>query len=184
MSYEQILDNIKPDLERLEQEFKTQLLEIRSGKLSVSLIEDVKADCFGSILPLKQLGAISVSNKEIMVQLWDKSYVEGVVKAIEKRGFGLGVRIDGNNIYLTAPPLTEDSKKNLIRVLNQKKEEMFQEIRHLRDRAWKQIQEGTTSGEIREDDKFKGKDKLEEKIKEIRNNLEELVKNKEQEIAS
>jgi len=182
MSYQESLDKIKPDLEILESEFKTQLLEIRSGKLSVSLIEDVKADCFGSVLPLKQLGAISASNKEILVQLWDKSYVEGVVKAIEQRGFGLGVRIDGNSIYLSAPPLTEDSKKNLIRVLNQKKEEVFQEIRHLRDRAWKDIQERTTSGEIREDDKFRGKDKLEDMIKDIRKKMEEMVENKEKEI--
>lgn len=183
MSYQEILEKIKPDLEKAQENFKSQLMEIRAGRLTIGLIEDIKVDCFGSILPLKQLGAISFSSpREILVQLWDKSYIESVVRAIEKRNLGLGMEVEGNNIYFSAPPLTEDSKKNLIKVLNQKKEEIFQNIRHRRDRAWKEIQEGFQKGEIGEDDKYRGKDKLEELIREQREKIEEVVENKRKEI--
>jgi len=182
MPHQEILENIKPELDKLEQEFKEQLMEIRSGHISPVLIEGVKVDCFGSVLLLKQLGAVSLAGREIVVQLWDKSYVEGTVKAIEQKKIGLGVRTEGNTIFLSAPPLTEESKKNLVRVLNQRKEEIFQTIRHLRDRSWKQIQEGEQRGKIREDDKYRGKEKLEELIHNFRKKIEEMTEKKEKEI--
>jgi len=183
MDYQKILDQIKNDLDKFKKNFREQLLEIRAGKLSPSLIEDVKVNCFGSMTPLKSLGAISTpSQKEIMIQLWDKSYVEGVVKAIEKKGMGLSIKAEEDKIYLTSPPLTEESKKNLSRVLNKKKEEIFQKIRHLRDNVWKEIQEREQSGEITEDDKYKAKDKLEEIVREGRKEIEEMAENKRREI--
>ncbi len=183
MSYQSILDNLKPELEKVQEEFKDEMMKLRSGRLSPALVEDIKVDCFGSILPMKQLGAItSGSSKELLIQLWDKSYIEGAVGAIEKAGLGLSVRIDGEKVYLTSPSLTEESRANLVRVLNKKKEEAFQVVRHLRDKMWKSVQDGFTKGEIREDDKFKGKDKLDEMVREYRDKMEEMVKNKEVEI--
>ncbi|NQU82740.1 MAG: ribosome-recycling factor [Parcubacteria group bacterium] len=183
MTYQEILDNLKPELEKTKEDAKQELMKLRSGRLSPALIEDIHADCFGAMLPLKQLGAISnLSPRELSLQLWDKSYVEGVVKAIEIAGLSLSVRIDGENIFLTAPPLTTESREDLIVVLNKKKEEIFQQLRHKRDKSWRAIQDGFQAGEIREDDKFKGKDKLDESVREFRDKIEEMVKDKETEI--
>ena len=183
MTYQEIIDNLEPDLEKVVIDFKDEMMKLRSGRLSPALIEDIEADCFGSILPLKQLGAISLpSNRELLIQLWDKSYVEGVLAAIDDTEIGLSVRIDGEKIYLTSPPLTEESRQNVIRILNKKKEETFQQIRHLRDKAWRAIQDGFQQGEIREDDKYKGKDKLDEAVRNYRDKIEEIVKNKETEL--
>lgn len=183
MTYQEMIDNLKPELEKAVEEFRAETLKLRSGRLSPGLVEDVEADCFGSLLPLKQLGAISsVSSRELLVQLWDKSYVEGVLSALEKAELGLSVRIDGEKLYLTSPPLSEEARSNLINVLNKKKEETFQHLRHLRDKAWRAIQDGFASGQIREDDKYKGKDKLDELTREKKEKMEEMVKNKEKEI--
>ncbi len=182
MTYQEILDKIKPELEKLEEEFRVKITEIRAGRLSPALVENIKVDCFGSSVLLKQLGAVSVSGREIVIQLWDKSYLEGVVKSIEQRDTGLGIRIDGSTVYLSAPPLTEESKRNLIKVLNQEKEEIFQTIRRIRDKAWKEIQDGFQNKEIREDDKFRGKDKLEDLIKDWREKIEKMAENKTKEI--
>lgn len=183
MIAQEIIDKLKPELEKIVTGFKEELMKLRAGSLSPALLEDIEAECFESILPIKQLGAITnVSSRELSVQLWDKSYVEGVVKAVEVAGLGLSVRIDGANIYFTSPPLTAESRENIIHVLNKNKEEVFQDLRHKRDRAWKAIQEGFQAGEIREDDKFKGKDKLDEMVREFRDKIEEMVKNKEVEI--
>jgi len=185
MSYQEILDKIKPDIEILKENFKTQLREIRTSRLAPSLLEDIKVDCFGKELPLKQLGVITTpSYKEILIQLWDKSYTDGVVSAIERKKLGLGVKVDGKDIYLTVPPLTQETKQNLIKLLNQKKENVFQEIRRLRDRAWREIQDKTKTGEISEDDKYRGKEKLEDLIHEIRKELEEMAESKKKEIES
>jgi len=179
------IDKTKEEIDKLEEYFRSQLREIRSGRLAVGLVEDIKVDCFGSVLPIKQLGAVSVvSQKEILIQLWDKSYVEGVVKAIEAKKIGLGIKVDGSNIYLSAPPLTEESKKMLIKALNEKKEEVFQSIRRIRDNAWKNIQDDFQKKEITEDEKYKEKDKLEDLIKERRKNIEKMAEDKEQEINS
>ncbi len=184
MSYQEIIDNIKPQIEKSLDFFKGQLLEIRVGKPPVALLEEIKVDCFGSVLPLKQLGIVSVSPlRGMSIQLWDKSYVEGVIKSIEERKLGMGIRIEGNTIYLSAPSLTEDSKKNLIKILNEKKENIFQVIRRLRDKAWKDMQDGFQKKEISEDDKFRGKEKLEDLIKDYKDKIKNLVENKEKEIA-
>lgn len=183
MGYPEIIDKTKPELQDIVDSFKNEIQKLRAGRLTVALVEDIRADCFGSLLPLKQLGAISSpSLREISIQLWDKSYIESVVRAIENEDLGLGIRTDENTIYLSSPPLTEEARKNLTRVLNKKKEETFQSIRRVRDKSWKEIQDGFQKGEIREDDKYKGKDKLEDVVHEYRDKIEEMVKNKENEI--
>jgi len=183
MISQEIIDKLEPELEKSVTGFKEELMKLRAGSLSPALLEDIEADCFDSVLPIKQLGAISSpSPRELLVQLWDKSYVEGVVKAVETAGLGLSVRIDGANIYFSSPPLTAESRENIIHILNKKKEEVFQTLRHKRDRAWKAMQDGFQAGEIREDDKFKGKDKLDEMVREFRDKIEVMVKNKETEI--
>ena len=183
MRSQEILEKLKPHLEESVESFKEEIAKIRAGRLSPNLIEDIEIDWFGSSLKIKQLGVISnVSPKELALQLWDKSYLEKVVKAIEKENLGLSTRIEENTIYLSAPPLSKEQRENLIRLVNQKKEKIAKEIRRQRDKAWKEIQEGFQKGEISEDDKYRGKEKLEELVREYREKIEKLTENKEKEI--
>ena len=181
--HQNILDQSKKDFQNAVDSFKSEMMKLRASSISVELLEDIKADCFGSELPLKQLGSISsLSGREIVVQLWDKSYVEGVLKAIEREGLVLSSRIDGASIYFTAPSLTTESRNDLVKLLNKKKEEYLQELRKIRERAWKDLQDGFTKGEIREDDKFRSRDKLDEAVKEFRDKTTEIADKKEKEI--
>ncbi|PIU16585.1 ribosome recycling factor [bacterium (Candidatus Gribaldobacteria) CG08_land_8_20_14_0_20_39_15] len=183
MIYQEIVDKTKADLQKAVEDFKAEVAKLRSNRLSPALLEDIEVNCFGSFMPMKQLGAIANgSPRELMVELWDKSYVEGVVKAVEQAELGLGVRIDDKIVYFSAPPLTEETRQNVIKMLDKKKEEAFQVLRHFRDKAWKEIQETCQKGELREDDKFKGKDKLDETTREFREKIEEIAKRKEEEI--
>lgn len=183
MSYQEIIEKIKPELENFVDNLKQEVMKIQIARISPSLIEDIKVDIEGNQMPLKSLGAISSSSaRELTIQPWDKLYLEPITKAVERAELGLAPIIDKDIIRLAAPPLTEETKQNLIRLLNQKKEEVFQDIRHLRDRAWKEIQEGFRKGEIREDDKYKGKEKLEEVVGEFKDKIEELAERKRKEI--
>ena len=182
MFFQEIINKTKPEIEELFSQFRQALLEIRAGRIAPSLIEEIKVECFSSILPIKHLGAISALGKEIVIQLWDNSCAESVVKAIEERRMGLGVKVAGTVIYLSAPPLSEESKKTLIKALQNKKEEVFQELRRLRDKIWKEMQDAEQEGFISEDEKFRGKEKMEDMVKDCREKIEEMVKNKEREI--
>jgi len=185
MSCQKVIEKIKPEFQKAQEYFKEQLLQIKAGRIGISLIEDIKVSCFGQELLLKQIGiASNYSTKEILVQLWDKSYVESVIQAIERKKLGFGVRIENSSIFLSFPLLTEDTKRDLIKILNEKKENIFQTIRHIRDKAWGEIQDACRKGEIREDDKFRGKDKLEDLIKEHHEKIEKAVEIKRKEIES
>ncbi|MBU2578669.1 ribosome-recycling factor [Patescibacteria group bacterium] len=183
MSYQEIIEKIKPELQKAQEYFREQMLQIKAGKIGISLIEEIKVNCFGQELSLKQIGTIShYSPKEILIQLWDKSYVENVISAIEKKKLGFGVRAEGSSIFLSFPPITEETKRDLVKILNEKKENIFQNMRRIRDKAWGEIQDCCRKGEIREDDKYRGKDKLEDSIKQEQEKIEKAVESKRKEI--
>ena len=185
MEYQKIIEETEEALKEAVEVFKSELIKIRSGRISPGLIEDMKVDCFGAIMPIKQLGSISFQTPhELLIQLWDRTYTDPVVKAIENSNLEFGIRVDGKDVYLTQPSLSEDSRKNLIQVLNKEKEKIFQELRRIRDKAWREIQMGFQNGEIREDDKYKGKDKLDELSRDYREKIDKLVGAKQKEILS
>jgi len=183
MSYQEIIEKVKPEFQKLVDDFKVEVSKLRSNRLSPALLEDIEVNCFGSFMPLKQLGAITnVSARELLVDLWDKSYVESVVKAVEQAELGLGVRINDKAVYFSSPALTEESRQNIVRLLDKIKEDAFQDLRHCRDKGWKEMQDSCQKGELREDDKFKGRDKLDEATRDFREKIEQIAKRKEDEI--
>ncbi|MBZ9573008.1 ribosome recycling factor [Patescibacteria group bacterium] len=183
MDYSQIIDKIKPELQNLIEFLKGELMKIRTSRLSATLVEDIEVEVAGTRMPLKSLGAISSRSwREIFVEPWDKSYVEPIIAAIEKSGLGLTLVLEKDIIRLSAPPLTRERRKELLQVLSKKTEDTYQAIRKIRDKAWKEIQQGHQRGEIREDDKYKGKEKLEEMVGEYKDKIEEMVESKRKEI--
>jgi len=183
INFEDLIETLKPELKKTEDSFREELTKIRASTLNPALIEDIEVEFAGSKMPLKSLGAISsVSPRELAIKPWDKSYMEVIVKALERAGIEMSISVDKETIRVSAPPLTGEGKENLIRIVEQKFNENIQKIRRLRDRVWKEIQEKTREGEIREDDKFRAKEKLDELTNDSRKKLEELVENKKREI--
>jgi len=185
INYKDIINKIKPELEKVITFLEKELSKIKSGRASPSLVEDIVCDCFGQKFPLRQLAAISIPEpRQILIQPWDKSYVEGIVRALENTGIGASPIVDKDVIRINLPPLTEEYRKNLLRVLSEKKEEARRTIRHWREKAWNEIQERTRKGEIREDDKYRAKDELQDLIDEYNKKIEEMGERKKQEIES
>jgi len=183
MEYKEIIEKIKPELDKVLEFLDRELAKIRAGRVSVSLIEDISVDCFGQKMVLKQLAAISTPEpRQILIQPWDDSYVEAIEKALERGNIGASPVVDGKTIRLSLPPLNEETRKNLIRVLAEKKENARQTIRHWREEAWKEIQERFKEGELTEDAKFKGKDKLQELVDEYNKKIDEKTEKKRKEI--
>jgi len=183
--HEEILKKIEPELEKAVDFVQKKLSSVRTGRATPALVEDIKADCFGDMLPIKQLGAISTpSPRQIMIQPWDRSYIEAIEKALMREASGLSAVVEGPNIIINLPSMSEELRKELIKAISLTEEGAKQTIRKFRDEAWSEIQEKTREGLIREDDKFKSKDKLQELVDKYNGKIDELVEKKNKELES
>lgn len=183
MSYKEIIQKIKPELEKVISFLENELAKIRTGRASPSLVEDLIVECFGGKFPLRQLAAISSPEpKQIVIQPWDKSYIGPIEKAISNSNLGLSPIVDKDLIRISLPPLSEEYRKDLLRFLSEKQEEARKTIRRWREKAWDEIQEKAKEGEIREDDKFRSKDELQKLVDEYHKKIEEIGERKKKEI--
>jgi ribosome recycling factor len=181
--YKDIINKIKPQLEKCLAYLKDEMATLRTGRATPALVETVMVESYGSKLPLKQLAAINVPDaRMIVVQPWDKTILKEIEKAIRESRSGLAPVTEGDFIRISILPLSEEHRKELVRNLSQKLEAAKKTVRSLREQAWKEIQDGERAGLIREDDKFRGKDELQKLIDDYNKKLEELGEAKEKEI--
>jgi ribosome recycling factor len=181
--YIEIIKAIEPEFEKAVDFAQKKVASFRTGRANSALIEDIKVECFGDMLPIKQLAAISSpSGKQLLIQPWDRSYLEPIEKAISREASGLSSKVEGNSIIITLPPMSEELRKELVRSLSQVENGAKETIRKYRDAAWSDIQAKTREGLIREDDKFKAKEKLQETADKYSDKIDELVSRKKTEI--
>lgn len=185
MEYKEVINTIKPELEKVNAFLERELAKIRTGRATPALVEDIEIECFGQKFPLKQLAAISCpEGRQILIQPWDKSYLGPIEKALSRSSIGAEPVVDKDLIRLSLPPQTQEYRENLLKTISEKKEEARKTVRRWREEAWRKVQEQTRTGEIREDDKFRAKDELQELIDEYNEKIEEIVKRKEKELES
>jgi len=181
--HRQIIDNIKPELDKVVEFLKRELSKIHTGQASPSLVEDVMVDLLGQQMPLKQLAAISSPEpRKILVQPWDKSYIEPIEKALAQSSLGASPVVDKEVIRITLPAPTQELRQGLSRIVAEKAEEARKTVRRWREEAWGEIQARAREGKIREDDKFRGKDELQELVEEYNKKIEEIGERKRKEI--
>jgi ribosome recycling factor len=184
MDHKDIIEKIKPEMDKVISFLEAEMAKLRAGRASVALIEDIEVECFDQVFPLKQLGSITTSGpRSILIQPWDKSYLEPIQKALTRSSIGASPIADQDTIRLSFPPLSEEFRQDLLKVLSDKLESARKTIRHWRGEAWKEVQEKERAGEIREDDKFKGKDKLKELVDDYNKKIEEIGDKKKKEIS-
>jgi len=184
MDYKEIIKKIKPEFEKTMSFLEKEVAKIRSGRASSALVEDIIVDCFGEKFPLKQLGTISMPEpRQIIIQPWDRSYLGPIEKAIfSHSNLGISPVVDKDVIRINLPPLNEEYRKGLLRVLSEKQEEARKTIRRWRENAWEEIQEKFKEKEIREDDKFRGKEDLQKLVDEFHKKIDDLGEKKKKEI--
>lgn len=181
--YAEIIQKKRGEFDKAIEHLQGELSKLRTGRATPSLIEDVKVDYYGTKTPLKQMAAISSPDpRSLMVQAWDRSVLALIENAIREADLGLNPNNDGVVIRINIPTLTEERRKDLVKVLNQKAEEGRIAVRAIREDCWKEIQEIEKEGLINEDDKFKAKDKLQEVVDEFNKKIEEVRAKKEQDI--
>jgi ribosome recycling factor len=181
--YQQIIDKIKPEMDKVIDFTNKKLGSFRTGRASPALVENIQVDCFGQVMPISQLGSISVpSARQLSIQPWDPTYLPMIEKAILNEASGFSPATVGEVIMINLPQMSEELRKEIIKSVSQVNDDAKRTIRKYRDEAWGEIQDKTREGLIREDDKFKGKDKLQDLVDDYNKKIDELIDRKKKEI--
>ena len=163
----------------LERDFN----RVRTGRASLSILDGVRADYYGVPTPLNQMASLSIPEPRlILIQPWEPKSCEAIEKAILKSDLGLTPVSDGKVVRITIPPLTEERRKELVRVVRKMGEEAKIAIRAARREANDMLKELKKEGEVSEDDAHRGMDQIQKLTDQYVAKVDELTQAKEKEI--
>lgn len=179
--YDVAKDKMNKTINVMKQEFGS----LRAGRANPQALDRITVDYYGTPTPIQQMGNISTPEPRMLViALWDSKMISAVEKAIQKSDLGINPSNDGKVIRLVFPELTEERRKDLVKVIRKKGEESKVAVRSIRRDAIEQIKKQKKDGDITEDDQKQAEEKIQkltdEKIKEIEGNMTD----KEKEIMS
>lgn len=178
------IKDFEAKLKALAEALKTEFQSIRGNRPSPKMVEDIKVDCYNQQLPIKALASISIIlPKEININVWDKSAVNAVAKAVENSNLKVTANTEGNLIRINLPPLTEERKKELEKIVRKTMEETRIKIRGLRDEINKEIKRKEDNKELSEDAAFRKKQEVQNIVDKINEEIEKLLDAKIQEIS-
>jgi len=180
---ESTLQETKDRMGKTIADLKNELKRVRTGRASLSLLDGIRVDYYGTQTQLNQMASLSVpESRLIVIQPWDVSAIKEIEKAILKSDLGLTPSSDGKLIRISIPPLTEDRRKELVKVVSKICEEHKIATRNIRRDSNELLKGFKKDGDISEDDAFKAQDNVQKVTDEYIANIDEIYKNKEKEI--
>jgi ribosome recycling factor len=182
-----MLDSVyKETKERMHKsivDLKNEFRKVRTGRASTSLLDDVQVDYYGAMTPLNQLASLSAPDARLItVQPWDINVIKDVEKAILKSDLGLTPSSDGKIIRITIPSLTEERRKELVKIISKMAEEHKIAIRNIRRDSNDFVKGMKKEGEIGEDEAFKAQEKIQKITDDYIEKIDNLYTEKEKEI--
>jgi len=177
--HEDTTDRMGKTITALENELK----RIRTGRASLSLLDAIRVDYYGTVTPLNQMATLAVpESRLITIQPWDASVLKDIEKALLKSDLGLTPSNDGKIIRLAIPPLTEERRKELVKVVHKMCEDHKVAARNIRRDSNDLLKSLKKDGDISEDDAFKAQDETQKITDQFINKIDEVYKEKEKEI--
>jgi ribosome recycling factor len=174
---------VSSKMKRATDALRQEMARIRVGKATPGLLDGIKVDYFGSILPINQLANITTPElRLIIVQPWDKNAAPEITKAIQKSDLGLNPSFDGNLIRIPIPALTEERRKDLVKITRKQAEEGRVSLRNTRREAIAKLKTAEKSGEISEDDSYRAAEKIQEMTDSNITQIDAILEAKEKEI--
>ena len=182
MSSEVIMETAERMEDSLEA-FKTELTRIRTGRASLSLLDGIKVDSYGSSMPLNQVGSLTIpESRQIVIQPWDPQIMSSIEKAMLKSGLGLTPINDGKVIRINIPQLTEERRKELVKIVKKVAEEYRIAIRNHRRDAIDTLKKQKKNKEISEDEQFKLQDEAQKETDSFIAKIDKVAIAKENEV--
>ncbi|HDN79979.1 MAG: ribosome recycling factor [Chloroflexi bacterium] len=178
-----VLKDVRTRMDKAVQILRSDLMTMRTGRASPALLEKVKVDYYGSLVPLNQIASISAPEPRLLVvRPWDINALPAIEKAILKSDLGLNPMNDGKVIRISIPRLTEERRKELVKVVSKRLEEAKVAVRNCRRDGLEELRELQKEKMITEDEFFRAKDKLQEITDEFIKKIDELGEMKKKEI--
>lgn len=182
MSSEQV-EELKEKMQGSVDAYKRELTKIRTGRASLALLDGLKVDAYGSMLPMDQVGTLTIPESSmIAIKPWDPQMIAPIEKAILSSSLGLTPANDGNVIRLNIPPLTEDRRKELVKQVKKIGEEFKVAIRNVRRDGNDLFKKQKKDKEISEDDMFRLQEEAQKATDDFIKLLDEITANKEKEV--
>lgn len=151
-----MINDIRKKMEKVLEAFQNELSRLRTGRASLSVLDEVKVDSYGQLMPLNQVATLGVPEpRMITIQPWDSSLISAIEKAIDKAQIGLNPVNDGKMIRLPIPALNEERRKEIVKKIKQHAEESRVAIRLVRRDGMELIKKQEKASEITEDESKK-----------------------------
>jgi|SRR6185503_15929539 len=180
---DQIIASHKEHFEKALDHFQHELSGVRTGRANPALLSTVQVDSYGAKMPLEHVASVTVSDaKTLTISPWDKSQLQAIEKGITAANLGLTPGNDGNVIRINLPPLNEERRKEMVKLVGQIAEQAKIGIRQAREECIKEIKRGKDDGKIGEDDLAKGQKKVQDMVDEYNKRIKEVADEKEKEV--
>lgn len=176
-------EQIQQSLDKIKQDFAQSIASIRGSRPTPALVENIKVDCYGGKSLLKNIASISIKlPNSIIIEPWDQSLREPISKAITVSSLSLSPNLNGNQIILFLPSLSQERRQELAKLIGQEKEESRIRLRKSREDLVGQIKASFQNKEITEDEKFRRLEEIQNIITKINQELDEIESRKIKEI--
>jgi len=183
MPVQDILNDARKQMEQSLEHYKNQILKIRTGRASTSLLDGVYVDYYGSSTPLNQIANVSTPDaRTIMISPYDKSMLQSIEKAIQTADLGFNPQNDGNVLRVPVPPLTEERRKEFVKLAKKYAEEGKVAIRNIRRDFMEELKKEEKNKHITEDEQKKGSEQLQKITDDYISRLDTIVADKEKEL--
>jgi ribosome recycling factor len=162
---------------------KSEFKKIRTGRASLALLDGIRVDYYGTLTPLNQMASLAVpESRLITIQPWDISVIKEIEKAILKSDLGLTPSSDGKIVRIAIPPLTEDRRKEIVKIANKMSEEYKVAVRNIRRDSNELLKGLKKDGDISEDEAFKAQEQVQKITDEYIRRIDDVYQEKEKEI--
>jgi len=178
-----LMEELRGRMGKSVEVLQEELLGIRTGRASPALVERLQVEYYGTLTPLNQMASVAVPEPRLLViRPWDPSALNDIERAIQKSDLGLTPMNDGKLIRLNIPRLTEERRRELVKLVARRVEDGRVAIRNLRRDALKDMQEFEKEKMISEDEFFRAKDEVQELTDQFIAKIDEIGKRKEEEV--
>ncbi|HPS94040.1 MAG TPA: ribosome recycling factor [Deltaproteobacteria bacterium] len=180
---DEIMNDMKKDMATSVESMKQSMMKVRTGRASISILDGIIVDYYGTHTPLNQLATLAVPEPRLIsIQPWDKGALSGIEKAILRSELGLTPNNDGKIIRVPIPPLNEERRRDLVKMVKKTAEDFRVEIRNHRRDANSLLKELEKEKEINKDDLKSSQDKVQDLTDSHIKQIDEILAVKEKEI--
>src|SRR5437764_13043774 len=180
---EDVVDDLRKRISKTLDDLRRELAKVRTGRANPALLEGVRVDYYGQMSPLNNVANVTVADPRlIVIKPWEKSMIPVIEKAINAAGLGVNAQSDAEVVRVPIPPLTEERRKEFVKIVKQRGEEHKIAIRNERRDAKELIEEAIKGGELAEDEGKKALERVQQEVDLGVKKVDEVIAGKEKDL--